>query len=513
MGREMETKLVSAGSHGGGRLFLGVDVGTSSTKGVLVDDRGRIVSSAIREHQVQRPRPGFVEMDAELWWREFEDIAVELTGGLKHDREGDHVAAVGVSGMGPCTLLADEHGEPLRPAILYGIDTRAVSQINRLERELGAETILDRCGSALTSQSVGPKLAWIVENEPDVWARARRLFMPASWLLYKLTGEYALDHHSASQCTPLYDRRQREWDADWSDRVAPGLALPALRWAGDRAGAVTQSVAGIRAGTPVITGTIDAWSEAVSAGAQNPGDLLLMYGTTMFLIATVEEPVIEPTMWATTGAFAGTWNLAGGMATSGAITAWIRDLVGDPDYSTLLDEAERSGPNARGLLMLPYFAGERTPLLDPNARGVIVGLSLEHGRGDLYRAALEATAFGVRHNLETMRAAGAAISRVIAVGGGTRSPLWLQIISDVCGITQIIPTVTIGASYGAAFLAAGLVDTVEIENWNPPQTTVTPDPTARSAYDETYELYRSLYPATREIVHALARRENSRVVI
>jgi xylulokinase len=499
---------MKAGNNSERRLFLGVDIGTSSTKGVLVDERGVLIRTAVREHQVERPRPGFVEMDAESWWREFTQIASELTEGLSAD--GDHIAAVGLSGMGPCTLLTDERGAPLRAAILYGVDSRAGEQINRLNEELGMAAILDRCGSALTSQSVGPKLAWVRENEPEIWSQARRVFMPASWLLYRLTGEYALDHHSASQCTPLYDRHRLEWNTEWSHQIAPGLELPPLRWADERAGTVTRAVAGIPAGTPVITGTIDAWSEAVSAGAQNPGDLMLMYGTTMFLVATIEEAIIEPTMWGTVGAFAGTRNLAGGLATSGAITSWLQELAGGTGYQTLLNEAERSGQGARGLLMLPYFAGERTPLLDPDARGVIAGLSLDHGRGDLYRAALEATAFGVRHNIETMRSAGVDISRVVAVGGGTRSPLWLQIVSDVCGIAQIVPSVTIGASYGAAFLAARLVETVEIEDWNPPRTIVEPDPTMRAAYDESYQLYRALYPATPEIVHSLARREHSR---
>jgi glycerol kinase len=205
---------------------------------------------------------------------------------------------------------------------------------------------------------------------------------------------------------------------------------------------------------PVITGTVDAWTEAVSVGATGVGDLMLMYGRTMFLVVTTAERLLVPELWSTVGAFPGTRNLAGGMATSGAVTEWLRTLMGSPDHAVLLPEAEASGPGARGLLMLPYFAGERTPIADPDARGVIAGLTVEHTRGDLYRAALEATALGVRHNVETMRAAGAAVRRVVAVGGGTKSALWTRIVSDVTGLEQHIPTVTIGASYGAAHLAA-----------------------------------------------------------
>ncbi|MFH5821201.1 FGGY-family carbohydrate kinase [Georgenia sp. AZ-5] len=485
------------------RATLGVDIGTSSSKGVLVLPDGQILRTAVREHTVDRPAPGHVEMDAEIWWREFVELAGELTA------PGDvEVSAVGVSGMGPCVLLTDDDGTPLRPAILYGVDTRATEQIAMLNAELGEAAILDRAGSALSSQAVGPKLAWVRQHEPEVYPRARRLFMPASWLAYRLTGEYVLDFHSASQCTPLFDIRDLQWYGPWSDRIAPGLELPPLRWPGQRAGVMQREIGGIPAGVPVITGTIDAWSEAVSVDAQNPGDLMLMYGTTMFLVATVPERLTSELMWGTVGAFEGTRNLAGGMATSGAITSWLRDVAGGVDYPTLLAEAEASGPGARGLLALPYFAGERTPIFDPHARGLIAGLTLSHTRGDLYRAVLEATAFGVRHNVDALRAAGARIDRVVAVGGGTQGRLWTQVVSDVTGLEQVIPSRTIGASYGAAFLAARLLADVSIADWNPAADLRVPDPGTAALYEERYRLYLDLYPTSREVVHALARSQH-----
>lgn len=485
------------------RTYLGVDIGTSSAKGVLVDETGAVVATAIREHQVDRPHPGHVEMDGEVWWSEFGELTAELTSGGEH-----RVTAVGVSGMGPCVLVTDEDGRPLRPAILYGIDTRATEQIEALTHELGgAAAILDRCGSVLSTQAVGPKLRWLAEHEPDSWSRARRLFMPASWLAFRLTGEYTLDYHSASQCTPLFDTNALSWYEPWVARVAPGLDLPPLRWSDEVAGITRTAVAGIPAGTPVVLGSIDAWTEAVSVNAQNPGDLMLMYGTTMFLIATIARPLTTPSMWGTVGAYPGTRNLAGGMATSGAITAWLRGLTGAPPYETLLAEAADSGPGANGLLILPYFAGERTPLNDPEARGVVAGLTVSHTRGDLYRAALEATAYGVRHNLETLTAAGAEVSRTVAVGGGVRGGLWTQIVSDVTGLAQLVPAVTVGASYGAAYLAARRTAGVEIDTWNSPVHVVTPDPAVRQLYDDGYALYRDLYPATRAVAHALAERQ------
>lgn len=484
------------------QVCLGVDVGTSSTKGVLVDSGGRVLRSALREHEPDRPRPGHVEMHAELWWRELCDIAAELAA------PGDvDVEAIGVSGMGPCVLVTDVAGHALRPAILYGIDTRASKQVARLEKELGRQAVMERGGSVLTSQAAGPKLAWLAENEPETWSKARRLFMPASWLAFRLTGAYALDHHSASQCSPLYDRHAHGWYEPWAASLAGPIELPELHWSDKVVGVVTHSRPGLPAGVPVVLGTIDAWSEAVSAGAHNPGDLMLMYGTTMFMIATVSTPVTSASMWGTEGAFADTSSLAGGMATSGAITSWLRSLTGSAGYEVLLAEAAASGAGARGLLMLPYFAGERTPLQDPDARGIVAGLNLTHRRGDLYRAALEATALAVRHNVEVMRDAGAEIRRIVAVGGGTRGGLWPQIVSDVCGLSQELPHVTIGASYGAAFLAARSLNPVRIEEWNPSVRSFEPDATTCADYDELYGLYRDLYPATAEVSHLLARRQ------
>jgi xylulokinase len=461
---------------------VGVDIGTSSSKGVLVDLDGRVIRSSTREHDVDRPHPGWVEMDAAVWWHEFVLLTRELLA------PGDaEVRAVGVSGMGPCVLLTDAAGRPLRPAILYGIDTRSTPQIERLNERFGADEIMRRCGSALSTQAAGAKLAWVADAEPENLRAARRLFMPSSWLVYQLTDEYVLDQHSASQCTPLYDSENHDWYRPWAQEIVPELVLPPLRWSGEVAGTVTAraaSATGLAPGIPVITGTIDAWSEAISVGAHGVGDLMLMYGTTMFLV-----------------------NLAGGMATSGAITAWLRDLFGSLDYTELLRLAERSGPGAGGLLMLPYFAGERTPVMDPAARGIIAGLTLSHTRGDLYRAALEATGFGVRHNIETIAAAGGDIRRVVAVGGGTQGALWTQIVSDITGRPQVIPSQTIGASYGGAFLAAQTVRDVSIDRWNPVKEIRSPRPEFAADYDELYGLYRELYTGTKAVAHALTARQ------
>jgi xylulokinase len=486
-------------------VVIGVDIGTSSSKGVLVDRAGRVRASVTREHEVERPAPGFVEMSAETWWTEFAAISRELLAG------GDAaVVGVGVSGMGPCTVLADEHDDPVRPAILYGVDTRAGAEIGRMNAAYGQQAIIARSGSALSGQAVGPKIAWVSRHEPGAYSRARRLYMPSSYLVRRLTGAYVLDHHSASQSVPLYDTVQGTWYQPWWTDIAGRLEPPDLLWGDDIAGHVSGDAAaatGLPAGIPVITGTIDAWAEAISAGAVGVGDLMLMYGTTMFLVNTVDRLLIAPPRWSTVGVHRGTRNLAAGMATSGAITGGLNTLLGDPGYPTLIAEAEASPLGANGLLLLPYFAGERTPVNDPDARGVLAGLTVSHTRGDLYRAALEGTAFGVRHNADAMLAAGAAIDRVVAVGGGTKGGLWTRIVSDVTGLEQHVPRHTIGASYGAARLAAEATGFGEPDGWNPIETVVRPDPESAQIYRDYYRNYLELYPATRRIAHDLSHRQ------
>ncbi len=483
-------------------LLLGVDIGTASSKAVLARPDGAILARASRAHAVSSPRPGWVEQDPEaIWWGDFLALCAELVPSAPGP-----IVGVAVSGIGPCLAPVDGNGRPLRPAILYGVDTRAESEAAELTERLGDEAIFARCGSTLSSQALGPKLLWLRRNEPEVWTRMRRWHMASSFITARLTGAYVLDHHSASQCDPFYDLAGCEWARDWIDLVLPAMPLPALAWAGEIAGVVREeaaSITGLAAGTPVVAGTIDAWAEAVSIDVRRPGEMMLMYGSTMFLVAAADNRSEERTIWTTRGVDPGSLTLAAGMATSGSITAWFRELVGDAPYEVLVEEARQVPAGADGLLALPYFAGERTPIFDPRARGAIFGLTLSHRRAHLYRALLEATAYGVRHTLETF-GAGREL-RVVAVGGGTRASLWLQIVSDVVGVEQQLPAETIGASYGDARLAAeGVGLASPTDTWLTTATVITPDPEASSRYEPLYRAFRDLYPATRSIAHLLA---------
>jgi xylulokinase len=490
-------------------VLIGIDIGTSSSKGVLVSGQGRVLARASRNHETSTPHPGWVEHDAEtVWWADFLAIARELVAAA----DGAELTGLAVSGIGPVLLPADGAGRPLRPAILYGVDTRAGVEIAELTEELGAVEILRRGGTPLSSQAVGPKIRWLARHEPDVWARTEKLLMASSYLVHRLTGRYVLDHHSASQCDPMYDQNELAWARDWAEAVAPGLELPELAWPTEVVGTVTAEAAaetGLPQGLPVTAGTVDAWAEATSVGVREPGDVMVMYGTTMFLIQVLAEPKPHPGLWTTSGVFPGTRSLAAGMATSGAITDWLRKLVAG-DFATLVAEAAEVPAGSRGLLMLPYFAGERTPIFDPDARGVVAGLTLGHGRGELYRAALEGTAYGVRHNLEAMRSSGGAARRLVAVGGGTQGGLWTQIVSDVTGSEQIIPNETIGACLGDALLAAVATGVdVDPEAWNPADHVVRPDPDRAARYADYYRHYRDLYPATEKVAHFLAAEQHA----
>jgi xylulokinase len=485
-------------------LLLGVDIGTSSSKGVLVTTDGQLIAQASRPHRTSTPHPGWVEHDAEsVWWAGFTAVVRELV-----DAAGDRtLAGLGVSGIGPCVLPANGDGAPLRPAILYGVDTRATAEIDELTGELGTEAILQRCGMRLTTQAVGPKLRWLVRHEPDVFAATRKLLMASSYLVHRLTGRYVLDHHSASQAAPLYDLPGQDWHRGWAGHVAPGLELPELVWPTEVAGTVTAAAAaetGLPEGLPVTAGTVDAWAEATSAGVREPGDVMVMYGTTMFLVQVVEQVRPHPALWGTVSTLPGSYSVAAGMATSGAVTDWLRALTGG-EFATLVAEAGRVPAGSRGLLLLPYFAGERTPVFDPDARGILAGLTTSHGRAEIYRAALEGTAYGVRHNLEAMADAGGDVGRLVAVGGGTQGDLWTQIVSDVTGSPQDVPEQTVGAAFGDAMLAGLATGAAsDVWTWNPVSRRLAPDPGRHERYDAFYRHYRGLYESTKDIAHFLA---------
>ncbi len=495
------------------KYTLGVDIGTFETKGVLVDGDGVVVASAVRRHEMIVPQPGWAEHRPEQdWWGDF----VHVTRALLADSGIDPraIIAVACSAIGPCMLPVDGDGAPLMNGVLYGVDTRASDEIATLNDQIGQEVILDRCGNALTSQSVGPKILWLKNQRPDLFERTAHILTSTSYLVMKLTGEITIDHFTAANSSPFYDAKAQDWTQDLAPGIVPPDMLPRLMWSTEIAGQITARAAqetGLAVGTPVTAGTIDAAAEAVSVGVQKPGDMMMMYGSTIFIITLTDERLRDPALWYAPWLVPGSHAAMAGLATSGTLTHWFRDqfareLTRDEAFGVLADEAEKTPPGAGGLLMLPYFSGERTPLHDPLARGAFFGLNLTHTRGHMYRAVIEGIAFGTRHVTDTFHKAGQRPSRVLAVGGGTKNAMWLQATSDISGLDQIICEKTVGASYGDAFLAAcavGAASIDDIEGWNPTVKTV--KAAHHPVYDHQYGLFRRLYDQTRDIAHELTR--------
>lgn len=486
-------------------VLLGIDMGTGSTKGVLVDTAGNVLASEAIAHSMSLPRPGWAEVDADaVWWSEVCAISAALLAKMPSNAS---LAGMCVSGVGPCLVLCDDDLKPLRPAILYGIDTRAHVEIESLTNELGSEAILQRAGTLLSSQAVGPKIEWVRSHEPEVFGAATGWYGSNSYIAAKLTGEYVMDHHTASQCDPLYTTRDFGWNHQWASRICGHLPLPRLVWPSEVVGQVSAAAAaqtGLPVGLPVAAGTVDAYAEAFSVGVRKPGDQMLMYGSTMFLVQVIDEYHSDPTLWTTAGVEPGSLALAAGTSTAGSLIAWLQSVTGGASFDELTTEALSVPAGSEGMVMLPYLAGERTPVFDPQARGVLAGMTLRHGRGHLFRAAYEGIAFGIRQILERFDDAHTG-TRTVAVGGGLQSPVWAQAISDITGRSQLVPEQAIGASYGDALLAAIGVGLVGADtDWAKISREITPNADHRRIYDELYRTWSELYPATRDQMHRLA---------
>lgn len=493
--------------------LLGIDVGTYSSKAVLTDLAGKVLHTAVTPHGLSMPQPGHVEQDADhIWWADVCKLSRQMLAdtGVR----ADQIAAMAVSAIGPCLLPLDAAMRPLRPAILYGVDVRASAEIGELEQELGAQAIADFSLMGLTSQAIGPKIRWLQKNEPEVWQATAKLTSATAYLVYRLTGLHRMDRHSASHFMPLFNPRSGEWDGRYAPAIAPLAWLPQLGWAEDLAGSLHAAAAaatGLAVGTPVAFGTIDALSEAISVGVVNPGDLMLMYGSTTFFVLVQDWPTPDSRVWTVSGSRPGQFNLAAGMSTTGSLTRWFkdefaRDLAADTAYASLFDASASVRAGSDGLLVLPYFSGERTPINDTQASGVIAGLSLSHTREQMFRAVLEGVGYGVRHNLETFADIGASVRRMVAVGGGAQTRTWLQIVSDITGVTQMLPAVTVGAAYGDAFLAgraAGLLQPRDIHSWVRMEGQIAPQPQNRAIYDALYAEYLHLYQGSKDVVNRL----------
>lgn len=494
-------------------LFLGIDVGTFETKGVLVDEAGVVRARTSRRHTISTPQETHVEHDAdEVWWADACFVSREL---MSSDAAQDAtIAAMACSAIGPCVLPVDENLRPLRPGILYGIDARSASQIAALNSRLGEDAILARSGNALTSQSAGPKIAWVAENEPEIAERTRWYLTSQSYIVAKLTNRVTIDHGTAGYFHPLYDLAHQEWNIAGCDDFVSIDQLPELLWATDIAGTVTEEASaqtGVPVGVPVIVGTTDSPAEAVGAAVVNAGDLMVQYGSAGYMINVLDAPHVDGNLWSAPFVFPGSFVLAAGTATAGTVTRWIAEILhldashgDDKLFGDLIALAGQSPVGANGVLMVPHLSGERTPVQDPQSRGIIFGLSLAHSRADIARAAIEGIAHSISHAFSAYATAGIATTAVTAIGGGTKNSILVESVSAITGQPQLV-TNSDGASFGDAALAAFAVGAIssrtEIKKWVQAVRTVEPRRDAMARLRADHADYKELYARTAELAH------------
>ncbi len=499
-------------------MFLGIDIGTFETKGVLVDESGVVRASAARRHEISTPHPGHVEQDADdVWWSDVAYVAQILMA--SDAMASQNISAMAVSAIGPCVLPVSEKLEALRPGILYGIDTRAHEQIEQLNTSLGDKAIFARSANVLTSQSAGPKIKWIVDNEPEIAQRTRWFMTSQSYLVAKLTGNVTIDHGTAGYYHPLYDLASQSWDVSGCEDFISENQLPSLGWATDIAGTVTQeasALTGIPEGTPVLVGTTDSPAEAVGAGVVSPGDVMLQYGSAGYMITVMDQPQASEKLWSAPFVFPGTFVSAAGTATAGTVTRWVADLLGLDSsqgdqklFSELITLASDSPVGANGLVMLPHLSGERTPVQDPHSTGVFHGFTLSHTRADLARAALEGVAHSLAWAFMTFAEEGINSTAISAIGGGTKNPIILASVSALTEKTQNAID-SAGAAYGDAVLSAiatgHFAQPSDAAAWLSIRETVSPDAAWSKRLLADHADYRALYEANRALSHSRSAR-------
>jgi xylulokinase len=470
-----------------GVRLLGLDVGTSSAKGVVVDEEGRVLAEAERGYPLSTPHPGWAEQDPEDWWRAACAVLEELGA--------DEVDGIGLTGQMHGLVVLDEQQRPLRPAILWN-DGRSQPQCDALVEELGLERLVALSGNRPLAGFTAPKLRWLAEHEPDVHARIAHVLLPKDYVRLRLCGTFATDVSDASG-TLLLDVGERAWSPALAKalRVDPAWLPEVLESA-----AVSGHTA---AGVPVAAGAGDQAAGAVGMGVvgdDGPASVVLGTSGVVFAGRRAFSPDPQGRLHAFCHAVPGGWHVMGVMLSAAGSLRWLRDACGtDLGFDALVSEAEAWGPGAEGLRFAPYLAGERTPYPDADVRAAFVGLGLRHDRGALVRSVLEGVAFGLRDSLDLIAAVGPRPPVGRVSGGGAESDLWLRILASVLDLPLERTAVAAGAAFGAALLggvAAGTFDDVgaAIDACVHPTSRVEPDPAWVDAYAALLPGHRALYP-------------------
>lgn len=486
--------------------FIGIDSSTTATKALLMDAAGEVVGVASHGYTFETPQPLWSEQHPDLWWdataKSIRDVVVDA--GI----DASEVKGIGLTGQMHGLVLLDENGEVLRPSILWN-DQRTGAQCDEIRNRLGKERLIQITGNDALTGFTAPKILWVQDNEPDVWAKTRTILLPKDFVRYKLTGEYAIDKAGGAG-TLLFDLAERDWSAE----VLAALNIPAEymppTYEGPQATAGLSDDAaqatGLTAGIPVVGGGGDQAAAAVGTGAVREGVVSLSLGTSGVVFATMDTPAVEPDgrLHAFCHAVPGKWHFMGVMLSAAGSLQWYRDtLAAGADFGELLETARNIPAGSDGLLFLPYLSGERTPHPDPLARGAFIGLTVRHTQEHMTRAVIEGVSYGLRDSFELMKNAGlTGVTQVRVTGGGAKSQLWRQILADILGVEIVTVNAEEGAAYGAAILAAvghGVWPDVETACDATIHLTGSDKPGEnQAAYEAAYPLYQALYPALKD---------------
>lgn len=493
------------------KYFMGIDIGSQSSKGVIINEEGFIEISYSIEHEMYSPKEGYFEQDAnKIWWGEFCKISKELIYGS--GISPNDIKAVGHSATSPCIVFLDEDNNPLRNGILYGIDTRATTEIIELTQIIGEENLMNTGGCLLTSQSVVPKILWVKKNEPDVYKKTKKLLSANGYITYKLTGEYSLNIYDAVGYTGIFDIFKKQWIKNWSDNIINIEYLPILVSPSKFIGKVNEKASletGLKIGTFVLPGIADAAAESIGCGMQKIGDMMLMLGTSSFFILLTNKLYKTNKFYPTNFLFDNQYVLTGGTSNCGSAIVWFMNNFmngnkSDEAYKNIFEEVINDREiNESSPIIIPYFAGERTPINNSKAKAIFFGLSLSHSRGDIYKSILESIAYTIKDNIEEIKKI-TSVNNIYAIGGATRNDMLLQFISDICNCKIKIPKVYVGAPFGDAILAYKAYDNeIDMNNYIKIEKEVIPNSKYKkqNLYNKRYFIFKSLYNDTKYLLN------------
>ena len=490
------------------RYLLGIDIGTTALKAVLLDPERGVVAQAGRPHTLRSPHPGWAEMDPAEWWGTAVAACRELTASVP----AGEIAAIAVTGMVPAMVLLDDGGDVLRPSIQQN-DARSVEQVEELRAAVDLDEFFAVTGGTPNQQNIAPRWRWLTTYEPKAVEGCATLFGSYDFVTHKLTGERSLERNWAAE-SGLYDISRHTWHTPYLKQAGiPPYLLPTVRQPSEVVGGVTDAAAaatGLRAGTPVIAGSADHVAAALASGLTRPGDLLLKFGGAGDILYVADRPDPDRHFYFDYHDIPGLTLINGCMAASGSFVKWFTaELARGATLEELDREAALVPHGAGGIVALPYLLGEKTPIFDPLARGVFAGVMLHHTRAHLFRAVLEAVCYGFRHHLELLLESGRPVTRVLAADGGSRSALWMQIAADVTGQPVQVIAGEAASALGVAFVAgvgAGVFDGWDaIERFVERGPRYEPRSDAVATYDTGYAVYRDLYTRLQPLFPALAR--------